>query len=74
MMIKLASVQISSHLPDLLVSLFQSVADSESLVRLCAEQCCRELGQHSVVADLLSLLLPRARGELSGSNTASQSK
>jgi hypothetical protein len=64
----------SSAIPALLASLSSPIRDEEAAIRLAAEKICVALGRFVCNQDLLDLLLPKIRGEISGADTSSHSK
>jgi hypothetical protein len=60
-------------LPQLFHGLGQVIRHEEGTVREAAQSVCTLLGEYVPVEELWDLLLPRARGQVPGGDTASQS-
>ena len=73
-LITLARYTILPHLLPIYNSLGYPVLDDESAIRRAAEECCTEIGIYVPSVELLDILIPRARGLVTGTDTAHQRK
>ena len=69
--LRVCEEHISPVLPVLFASLSAPIRDEEVDIRVATEKTCQVIGSHVLITHVLDLLIPRVRGEVSGTDTSS---